>query len=81
MLKKWLNVCHPTILQTLTVSSGFVDAPPRGGILVMKNDDVYSVAGSTDDLKLLGIPGCAEALPLQAAKIETLCGKGIMRKH
>ena len=47
----------------------------------MKNDDVYSVVRSNDDLKLLGIPDFAKALPKQAVKIKALCGKGITRKY
>lgn len=47
----------------------------------MKNDDVYSVASTSEDLKLLGIPDFEEVLPKQAVKIETLCGKGIIGKY
>ena len=57
------------------------ESKPRGGILVMKNDDVYSVVRDKDDLILLGVPDYSEALPMQAVKIKTLCGKGIIRKH
>ena len=50
-----------------------------GGILVMKNDDVFAVAGSSDSLSFLGTPDYAEALPKQPVKIEKLSGKGITR--
>ena len=45
-----------------------------------KNDDVYSVVSSTDDLVLLGIPNHEDVLPKQAVEIKTLSGKGITRK-
>ena len=57
------------------VPCGFADAPPRGGILVTKNDDVYAVVRDKSDLKLLGTD-YEEALPKQPVKIEKLCGNG-----
>ena len=46
----------------------------------MKNDDVYSIVRSSDDLFMLGLPELEGLSPLVPVKIDDLCGLGIRGK-
>lgn len=43
----------------------------------MKNGDVYSIARSLSDMRLLGVSETSGLLPLVPIKIDALCGQAI----
>ena len=75
-----LNECVLHFFGCIIVE-GFPNYPYQGAVMVMKNDDVYSIVNHSTSLTLLGVSELKDLLPFLPVKIDGLCGLQIRGRN
>ena len=56
-------------------------SPYSGGVLIMRNNEVYFITRDSNDLSLRGGHDAGEFPPFVPVKVDELCGKEIRGSH